>query len=179
MFALIATPLLAALLQASPAPAPAGPPTPPPLTSPSPTASPAAEPTPAPAETPSPAPSTSPSPSPAPTPATPYAYVVNPTPQPSGEPQITQIALNDKVQHENGDLLIRVTTSADVSQVMLRAMGRQIALPQTAPGLFGAEQRLPGGIPFFFLNRWYNVDFVASTADGRSTTVTVPVRLEH
>lgn len=166
MLAMIAIPLLAVLLQASPAPA--APPTPPPLPA-----------TPEPSAAPSPVPVPTPSPSAVPTPATPYAYVITPTTPPGGAPQITQIAINDKVQHENGDLLVRVTTSPDVSQVMLRAMGRQIALPQSGPGLFGAEQRLPSGIPFFFLNRWYNVDFVALTADGRSTTVTIPVRLEH
>ncbi len=183
---------LFAQLQASPLPsAPAAPPTPPPLTAPSappsagpngPTPAPITTPTPTtpPGSMPPPTPGASPSPSASPTPApNPYQFVLNPSPAPSGQPQIVQIAINNNVQHEGGDLLLRVVTSADVSQMQLRCMGRMIGVQQAAPGLFTGEQRLPTGIPFFFMNRWYNVDFIASTQDGKSTTVTVPVRLEH
>lgn len=182
---LVSASLLALLLAQVASPAP--PPTPPPLSAPSaaplpsPTApgtatpSPAASPTP----TPAPPPTAAPSPSPTPAPSTPFQFVVHPTPAPSGSPQILEIAANSQVQHEGTDLLLRVTTSPDVFQVQLRAMSRILPLPQAAPGVFGAQQRLPTGIPFFFLNRWYNVDFIATTQDGRVTTITVPFRFER
>lgn len=112
-------------------------------------------------------------------PSGPYQFVVHPTPAPSGSPQILEIAANSQVQHTGGDLLLKVTTSPDVYQVQLRAMGRVLPLPQTAEGVFSAEQRLPTGIPFFFLNRWYNVDFIATNQTGVATTVTVRFRFEH
>jgi hypothetical protein len=58
-------------------------------------------------------------------------------------------------------------------------MNRILPLPQTGEGIFSAQQQLPTGIPFFFLNRWYRVDFIASTQDGRRTVVTIPFRFER
>jgi hypothetical protein len=170
MLALYALPLIVALFQPAPSPQPI--PTPP-MPQPSATAAP----TPVATTTPVP-------PSPTPTPQAsaspnPFAYVVAPSPGPSGGPQIIEIALNDRVQHMGGMLLVKVTTSSDVTGVVARSMGRQIAIPQGAPGYFAGQEQLPSGIPFFMLNRTYQIEFVATTADGRSTIFALPLRLER
>ncbi len=171
MLALYAAPLLIALL--APAPSPVPPP------SPGSAAPAAAAPGPAPSATTTPVPPTpAPSPQPSGSP-NPFAYVVDPTPGPSGAPRIVEIALNDRVLHKGGPLLVRVTTSPDVTTVVARTMGRELGIPQGGPGYFSGQDQLPSGIPFFLLNRTYQIEFVASTADGRSTSYTLPVRLER
>ncbi len=188
MLAVYALPLLVALLQpgpAAPGPNPA-PPTPPPLetTAPVPSAGPQTTPappvgTPAPGPTaaPTPAPPT-PTPVPSPTPNL-FGYVVSPPAPGTAGPRIVEIALNDRTLHQGGQLLVRITTSPDVTSVVARTMGREIGIPQSSPGVFSGLQNLPTGIPFFLLNRSYQVSFVASTADGRSATYTLPIRLER
>jgi len=143
-------------------------------------ATPTAAPSPVPAASPSPAPSGSPGPGPSPS-ANPFAYVVTPSPPPAGAPRIVEIALNDRVLHAGGLLLVRVTTSTDVTTVVARTWGHEIGIPQGAPGYFAGQEQLPatGAIPFFLLNRTYSIDIVARAADGRATTVTLPVRLER
>ncbi len=170
MLALYALPLLIALVQPAPSPQPnPAPPTPRPQTSasPSPAPSPAATTTPVP---PSPQPSTTPNP---------FGYVVAPSPVPTAGPRIVEIALNDKVMHMGGMLLVKVTTSPDVTAIVARTMGRELGIPQAAPGVFAGQQQLPSGIPFWLLNRTYQIEFVATTADGRSASYTIPVRLER
>ena len=171
MLALYVIPLLVALAQPVPQPKPnAPPPTPPPVTTPAPT--PAATTTPIP-PTPSPVPQPSATPNP-------FTYIVEP-PQPvaSNTPRITEIAINDRVLHKGGLLLVRITTSLDVTRVLARGMNREIGIPLIAPGVFSGQEQLPSGIPFFMLNRTYQIEVVATTADGRSTSFTVPVRLER
>ena len=167
MLALYALPLIVALFQPAPSPQPM--PTPP--------GPPAATSAPTPVATTTPAPPT-PSPQASVTP-NPFSYVVDPTPGPSGAPQIIEISLNDRVLHMGGMMLVKVTTSSDVTAVVARSMGRQIAIPQGAPGYFAGQQQLPGSIPFFLLNRTYQIEFVATTADGRSTIYALPMRLER
>lgn len=169
MLSLYAVPLLIAL--AAPAPSPV------PQPSPAPVAPPVATPAPSPAATTTPVPP-SPSPQPSGSPS-PFAYVVSPTPGPSGAPRIVEIALNDRVLHKGGQLLVRVTTSPDVTSVVARTMGRELGIPQGGPGYFSGQDQLPSSIPFFLLNRTYQIEFVAATADGRSTSYTLPVRLER
>jgi len=174
MLAVYVLPLIVALATAPPSPQPQ--PLPPPAT---PVATPAAAPSPAATTTPVP-PTPSPSPSPAPTGTpNPFSYVVDPAPGPSGAPRIIEIALNDRVLHKGGMLLVKVTTSPDVTSVRARTLGREIVVPQGAPGYFAGQEQLPDAIPFFLLNRTYQIDFVATTADGRSATYTMPVRLER
>lgn len=202
MPALSPLPLIVALLQPAPASSqvPQAPPTPPPLVSPAPQQSPASPaptaaasgaptftPTPAPAGVPAPAPTVSPTPpSPTPSPGAspvaspiPYTYIVMPTPGPSAGPQIVQVALNDHVLHKGGPLFVRITTTVDVTAVVARALGHQIGIAQIAPGVFSGAQQLPDGIPFFMLGRNYTVDFIATTADGRSCTTSLEIRLER
>ena len=102
-----------------------------------------------------------------------------PPPPAGGSPRIMEIAANDRVLHKGGMLLVRITTSLDVTRVLLRSMGREIAVPQMSPGVFSGQEQLPSGIPSFMLNRTYQIEVVATTADGRSASFTVPVRLER
>ncbi len=156
------------------------------LTTPSPSRIAQASPAPAASATPAPQPTATSTPVPTPTPAptsvptpNPFTYVVAPSPGPAGSPRIVEIALNDRVMHKGGILLVRVTTSPDVTAVVARTMGHEIGIPQGAPGYFAGQEQLPSDIPFFLLNRTYQIDFVASTADGRRTTYSMPLRLER
>ena len=165
MLALYTLPLLLAL-----APAP----------SPLPLPSPAVQhgtPVPAPTSTTTPAPPT-PTPPPSASPSL-FNYIVAPSPGPSGAPQIVEIALNDRVIHKGGMLLVRVTTSPDVTAVIARTLGHEIIVPQGAPGYFAGQEQMPTAIPFFLLNRTYQIEFIASTADGRSVAYMMPIRLER
>jgi hypothetical protein len=102
----------------------------------------------------------------------------SPTPAPSGSPQILEIALNDRVLHKGGPLMLRVTTSQDVTAVVMRALGHELGVAKTGPGVFSGDTVLPTGIPFFLLGRTYTVQFIATTADGRNTSASVAVRLD-
>jgi hypothetical protein len=176
MLAQYALPLLIAAIFPSPPsqPLPA-PPTPPPPA----TASPSSYPSPSPAETATPIPTPSPAAPASPSP-NPYAYIVTPTAPPNGAAtRIIEVALNDRVLHAGGLLQVRVTTSPDITSMVARTMGHEIAVPLYSPGVFAGQQQMPTGIPFFLLNRTYQVDFVATTADGRTCVATLPVRFEH
>jgi hypothetical protein len=135
----------------------------------------------APSPQPLPTPSTAaPAPTTAPTPApSPFAYVIDPSPMPSGSPQIVEVSINDRTLHAGGMLLVKVTTSLDVTVLFARTMGHQIGIPLISPGIFAGQTQLPLAIPSMFLNRTYSVDFVGTTADGRTAIVTLPIRLEH
>jgi hypothetical protein len=179
MLALYAVPLLIALAQPAHQPQPqpnAPPPTPPPVATPAP--APTATTTPIP---PTPTPVSTPTPAPQPSPTTnPFTYVVTPpAAAANASPRIAEIAANDRVLHKGGLLLVRVTTSPDVTHVIARTMNHEIGIPQISPGVFSGQETLPSNIPFFMLNRTYQIEIVASTADGRSTSFTVPVRLER
>jgi hypothetical protein len=97
----------------------------------------------------------------------------------ASSPRILEIALNDRILHEGKLLLVRVTTSPDVSTVVARTLGHEITVPLSTPGLFAGQQQVPTGIPFFLLNRDFQVEFVATTTDGRVTSYTIPIRLAH
>ena len=178
MLALYAIPVVLALAQPAPSPQPNPlPATAPPLASPTAYPTPVSTPTPVPPSA-TPTPSPLPTPSPSPTPNL-FTYVVDPSPGPAGAPRIMEIALNDRVMHRGGMLMVKVTTSPDVTSVTARTLGREIGIPQGAPGYFAGQQQLPDGIPFFLLNRTYQIEFVASTADGRSFSFSLPLRLER
>ena len=171
MLALYAVPVLIALMQPAPQPQPnAPPPTPPPLATPAP--APTATTTPVP---PTPSPTASPQPT-----ANPFAYVVAvPPPAANVTPRIAEIAANDRVLHKGGLLLVRITTSPDVTRVIARTWNHEIGIPQIGSGVFSGQEQLPTGIPSFLLNRTYQIEIVATTADGHSASYTVPVRLER
>ncbi|MDB5095242.1 MAG: hypothetical protein JWO85_3343 [Candidatus Eremiobacteraeota bacterium] len=180
MLAQYALPLLiAALSPASGAQPLQAPPTPPAPATATATAVASASPLPAETATPNPTPTPAASSSPSASP-NPYLYVVTPTAPPNGvTTRIIEVALNDKVLHSGGMMLVRVTTSPDVTTVVARTMGHEIAVPLYSPGVFAGQQQMPSGIPFFLLNRTFQVDFVATTADGHTAVTSLPLRLER
>lgn len=106
---------------------------------------------------------------------TPYLYVYVP---PASVPpsKILEIDLNDKTLHAPGEVRVRVLTTTDVVSVVVRAMGREISVPRVIPGLFAAEDKIPH-VPFFLRGHTYDVDFIAASGDGKSTTITLPIDL--
>jgi hypothetical protein len=172
--ALVLLGLLACSRQPEPSPQPQA--TAPPSPAASPTASPA--PQPSPVATPTIAP-TAPPPSPQATPTPTYRFVFTPpptAPPPPGAPQILEIDVTDQTVHQNSDVAVRVLTSPSVATVVAAAMGREVAIPQVGSGLFEAQSHIPG-VPFFFLNRTFNIEIRAATADGQTSRVTLPIRL--
>jgi hypothetical protein len=158
-----------------PAPLPA--PQPPPATNaPTPVALPPV-PVPTPAGAPLPAPTAAATVSPT---TNPFGYIITPTPAPATTPDgphIIEVDLNDRHIRAGGPLIVRVLTSANVVGVEARALGRFIAIPESSPGLFALAYTMPGGIPFWMLNRDYNIVIAAATADGRQTSVSFPMLL--
>jgi hypothetical protein len=158
-------------------------PAPTPLPAPTPAPSSTATPVPVPvaSTTPSPPPTALPTPAVSPTPD-PYTYIVPAPPlaatAPADGPQIIDVSLNDRMLHSGGQILVRVRTSPNVVGVEARAMGRFIAIPPSpgAPGTFVLGGAIPGGIPFFLMGK-HDIVFAAATADGRQTTLTVPLTL--
>jgi hypothetical protein len=131
-----------------------------------------------------PAPQKTPPPPPpaqtAPASGAPYGFVYTPPPDAqdadSNTPRILEIDLNDHVLDAPGPIRVRVLTNPAVNSVIVGTMGRQLAVPQTASGVFSADDQMPN-IPFFLRNRTYDIQFIASTPYGRTTTVTIPVTL--
>lgn len=135
---------------------------------------------------------TTPSPSTAPATATPtpaaltetatpspyhYRFVPHPPPHPSpGQPQIYAVYLNDKKLHSLGPIDIRVETNPEVVKVVSRSNGRDGVVPLVSPGVFVADGRLPK-IPFIAEGMSIDIEFIATTADGRKTIVGVPVQI--
>jgi hypothetical protein len=112
--------------------------------------------------------------------AAPYGFVYTAPPDSQNAdpkaPRILEIDLNDRTLTAPGPVRVRVLTNAFVNSVLLSTMGHELAVPQSAPGVFGAEDQLPN-IPFFLRDRTFDVQFIATTPDGRNTTVTIPIYL--
>jgi hypothetical protein len=131
---------------------------------------------------PAPTPAATASPTATATPA--YRFVYLPTPSPGTTPfpgphppQILEIDLNDQTIVTPGELRVRVLTSVDVVSVVARAVGREIALPRVQAGEFGGSYQLPQ-VPSFLSGQTFDVDFVAAVADGRISTITLPLGLK-
>jgi len=110
-----------------------------------------------------------------------YRYVF--VPHPSNEiaqpdaPRIREIDITDSVLSAPGELHVRVLTSAAVVNVTAGTMGRDISIPARGSGIFAFDGFIPN-VPDFVRNRTFDVDFVASTADGRAATVTLLLTLK-
>lgn len=81
--------------------------------------------------------------------------------------------------HPGAHYSVRVKTSPDVTVINVSTMGQTVGMQGAGPGLFATDGQVPGGIPFFLLNRTYTVTVIAQTADGRSTSVAITLRLER
>ncbi len=115
-------------------------------------------------------------PTPTPTPLTyKYRFVPHNTSR-LGEPKIYAVYLNDKKLRSLGPINIKVATTPDVVKVVSRSNGREGIIPIVAPGNFEATSMLPK-IPFIAAGMTLEIEFIATTATGRSTIVRVPVFL--
>ncbi len=121
-------------------------------------------------QTGSPAPTASPVPTPRPTPIYHFKFVppVKASPNPD-DPQILEVDLNSQTLH--GTIAMRILTNAVVTKVVTSSNGHSGTVPQVGPGEFAATGSVPK-VPFTI-----TLEFVASTADGRSTSVKIPVKL--
>jgi hypothetical protein len=162
----------------SPTAAPTATAVPIPQASTTPSASPQPTPTATPPPTFPPEPVRTPAPSPRPTPTL-FAYIVDPPAGDAASPRIFEIAVNDRTLHSGQWLLVKITTSPDVTSLQVRTLGHQMYVPNLSPGIFGGQQQLPSWIPGFLLNRTYTIDVIASTSDGHTTTYSLPLRLER
>jgi hypothetical protein len=161
--------------QPEPQPAATEPPSPAPSTALQP--APTAAPLPAPTPVPTPAPTPTPMPGPASTPVatSPFHYVLVPPPPAPGAPTIAEIALNDQTIHPGGPYMVRVTTSPDVTSVVVQAMGGTYPIPQTGPGRFLTSGQVPGMAVLFIGT--YTAVVVAQNGAGRTTSFSVTMRL--
>jgi hypothetical protein len=137
-----------------------------------------------------PAPETSPLPSPGVSSSEPPEPVASPSPDPykytfvprqpdhvdTDAPQILIVYLNDRKLRSRGPIMIKVVTSQNVVKVVTRSNGHEGLVPAVAPGDFEANSTLPK-IPFIAAGMTTLLEFVAFTADGKSVSVKVPVKL--
>jgi len=134
---------------------------------------------PAPQKTPTPTPPAQTAPASAPSSVAPYGYVYTPPASQNADPnapQILEIDLNDSLLSAPGPIRVRVLTNPIVNSVVAQAMSRELAVPQEAPGVFGADAELPN-VPFFLHARTFKVQIIASTPFGRTASVTIPITL--
>jgi hypothetical protein len=94
-------------------------------------------------------------------------------------PAILEIDMLDETIHSGAPYSVRVKTSLDVTTINVSAMGSTYGMQGAGPGLFASDGQVPGGIPFFLLNRSYAVTVTALTADKRTTAYTLSLRLER
>jgi hypothetical protein len=104
---------------------------------------------------------------------------VTPPPPAAGQPAILEIDMLDETLHPGVAYSVRVRVSPDVTKINVEAMGQTYGMQAAGPGLFASDGQVPGFIPFFMLGRSYTVTVTALTADGRSTSVPLPLRLER
>ena len=106
-------------------------------------------------------------------------YIVAPPPAPPGAPRIVEIALNDKVLHKGGMLLVRVTTSPDVTTWSRGRWAARSRSRRPRRAVSPARSSCRAGSRSSCSTATYQIEFVATTADGRKTGYTLPVRLER
>jgi hypothetical protein len=142
---------------------------------------------PAPASSPSPetetpiatsAPTTAPSATPA------YRFIYRATPSPDttpfpgpNAPEINEIDLSDSTLVPPANIYGRILTSISVVRVTAQTMGADLNIPQISPGVFGLSASVPD-VPSYLRNRSFDVTFVATVADGRVASVTIPLTIK-
>lgn len=95
----------------------------------------------------------------------------------AGVPHIFAVYLNDRKLRSSGPILIKVETTPDVVKVVSRSNGRDGIVPLVSPGDFEASSVLPK-IPFIAAGMTLDLEFIATTAEGKKSIVRVPVRLD-
>jgi len=102
-----------------------------------------------------------------------YAYTYTPPPA-TGSPRILSVDLNSDSLHAGGPIDIRVKTTPDVIRVTSGNGRQKGALSRSAKGVFVGDSTLPrvGGL----LTLSIKIHIEATTADGKTTSVDVPVR---
>lgn len=85
----------------------------------------------------------------------------------------------EQIIRPGGPYSVRVKTSLDVTTLNVTTLGTTVGMQGAGPGLFATDGQVPTAIPFFLFNRSYTVTVTAGTADGRTTTVPVVLRLER
>ena len=170
--------------QPSPTPEPSVTATPTVAVTPTPIATPAIA-TPAPSASANPTPAGSQSPEASPTPTglnlPPLKYHVTPKQPPSpapDSPQILQIDLNDQVIYSTKNFSARVTTNDVVTKVTISSNGHSGQMTRIAPGRFESTGDIPK-LPSIIGGLNVNLVFTATTADGRSTSVKVPIKVKR
>ncbi len=120
-------------------------------------------------------------PTPVPTPVYQFVYRASPQPIPPPDvPAIAEIDLNANSLTPPAPLHVRVLTSIAVvsvtAQTSIAFMSRGIPIPKAQPGLFLFDGYIPD-VPFFLRNHTFDVQFIATAANGRSANVSLPLRL--
>jgi len=129
----------------------------------------------------SPAPSATPSAAPTGLNLPPLKYHITPSSQPSESPeapQIFAIDINDSTVYSTKVLAIRVTTSENVEKVTISSNGRSGQMTRVAPGRFESIGNIPK-LPPLMGGINVNLVFAATTADGRSTSAKVPLKVKR
>jgi len=101
-----------------------------------------------------------------------YGYAFTP-PASKAHPRILKVELNSDHLKAGGPIDIRVTTTRDVVKVTTGNGKRAGELAKVAPGVFTSASTLPrlGGL----MTLKISLHFEATTADGRTTSLDVPV----
>jgi len=112
-----------------------------------------------------------------------YTFVYRAPPQPVPPPDVPAIAeidLNATQLTPPAPLHVRVLTSVAVvsvtAQTSMLFMTRGIPIPKAQPGLFLFDGYIPD-VPVFLRNHTFNVDFIATAANGTTADVSLPLRL--
>jgi len=121
-----------------------------------------------------------PPPMPAPTPVYHFVYrtvtgtgAASPSP---ASPQIAEIDVNEVGLSAPGPLHVRVLASPVVTTVVAQTLGRSIPIPRYAVGEFRLDGDIPS-LPFFLRGRTFDIDFIAASANGATSSIDLPFQL--
>ena len=111
----------------------------------------------------------------------PLTYHIVPKPQASAAPdapQILAIDINNQTVYSGKPLAIRVTTNDAVTKVTISSNGHSGEMTQVATGRFESIGNIPK-LPGFIASWNVSLLFTATSADGRSTTAKVPIKVHR
>jgi len=90
---------------------------------------------------------------------------------------IVAIYLNSQRLRSEGPILIKVDTNEAVVKVVSRSNGHEGGLPRVRSGEFEAVGKVPK-LPAIAHGMTVDLEFIATSADGRKTSVRVPIKLD-